>query len=104
NPSSGTNFTLMPAAVYLLRSRTGRYYYDPTTTRPNCMEQHSTDHTATTAKDGPWQLIANRDLSSLEAARKQERIFKRWKNPQRLLAWFQRQSSPALSLHDALPI
>src|SRR5439155_1625797 len=31
NPSSGTKFTLMPAAVYLLRSRTGRYYYGSTT-------------------------------------------------------------------------
>src|SRR5437867_3918153 len=29
--SSGTNFTLMPAAVYLLRSRTARYYKRSTT-------------------------------------------------------------------------
>src|SRR5439155_1030848 len=86
NPSSGTNFTLMPAAVYLLRSRTGRYYYGSTTDLARRLEQHSRGHTATTAKDGPWQLIANRDLSSLEAARKQERIFKRWKNRQGELA------------------
>jgi hypothetical protein len=29
-------------------------------------------------------------MDSLEGARAQERIFKRWKNPKRALAWFNR--------------
>jgi predicted GIY-YIG superfamily endonuclease len=54
------------------------------------MEQHGRGHTATTAKDAPWELVASKQMASLESARAQERIFKRWKNPERTLAWFNR--------------
>jgi len=80
----------MPATVYLLCSRTGRYYYGSTTDLIRRLEQHSRGHTTTTAKDAPWQLVASRDFDSLADARQQERTFKRWKNPHRVLAWFQR--------------
>src|SRR5437870_4730070 len=50
NPSCGINFTLMPAAVYLLRTRTGRYYYRSTTDLARRLEQHGRGHTATTAR------------------------------------------------------
>jgi putative endonuclease len=78
------------ATVYLLRSRSGRYYYGSTTDLARRMEQHSRGHTTTTAKDAPWQLIASRNFETLREARNQERIFKRWKNPERVLAWFNR--------------
>jgi hypothetical protein len=29
-------------------------------------------------------------MESLSAVRTQERVFKKWKNPQRILAWFER--------------
>jgi putative endonuclease len=78
------------AAVYILRSRSGRLYYGSTTDIERRMQQHARGHTATTAKDAPWQLVASREFETLEQARNQERIFKRWKNPDRVLAWFSR--------------
>jgi putative endonuclease len=78
------------ATVYLLRSKSGRYYYGSTTDLTRRMEQHARGHTATTAKDAPWVLIASRNFETLQEARNQERIFKRWKNPDRVLAWFNR--------------
>ena len=78
------------AVVYILRSRSGRLYYGSTTDLTRRMEQHARGHTATTAKDSPWQLVASREFETLLEARSQERIFKRWKNPDRVLAWFDR--------------
>ena len=80
----------MSAAVYVLRSRTGRYYYGSTTELQRRLAEHRRGHIATSAKDGPWELVASRAFESLAEARRQERIFKRWKNPQRVLSWFQR--------------
>ncbi|MGA3285633.1 MAG: GIY-YIG nuclease family protein [Verrucomicrobiota bacterium] len=80
----------MPAFVYLLRSRSGRYYYGSTNNLARRLEEHRRGHTATTAKDAPWELVASREMSSSESARMQERIFKKWKNPKRVLAWFNR--------------
>jgi putative endonuclease len=88
-PASGTNSPFI-AAVYLLQSKSGRYYYGSTTDLTRRLAQHERGHTATTAKDGPWQLVASREFESLQQARAQERIFKRWKNPVRVLDWFGR--------------
>src|SRR5439155_743333 len=91
NPSSGTKFTLMPAAVYLLRSRTGRYYYGSTTRSEERRVGKDSGYSATPAKDGHWKLIANRDLLSVETARKQKRIFQVTKVQQCALALLVRQ-------------
>ena len=80
----------MSAWVYILRSKSGRYYYGSMNDLARRLEQHGRGHTATTAKDAPWELIASKEMDSLEAARAQERIFKKWKNPKRVLAWFNR--------------
>jgi predicted GIY-YIG superfamily endonuclease len=79
----------MTPCVYVLRSRSGRLYYGSTTELARRLEQHARGHTVTTAKDGPWVLVASREFQTLEAARGQERAFKRWKNPARVLEWFQ---------------
>src|SRR4051812_40474389 len=93
SPSRGTTSFFM-AAVYLLQSKSGRYYYGSTTDLPRRLEQHAAGHTATTAKDRPWRLVASSEFAALEEARGQERVFKRWKNPRRVLAWFGLPSSP----------
>ena len=80
----------MLASVYILRSKSGRYYYGSTNDLARRLEQHRRGHTATTAKDAPWELVASKEMDSLESARMQERIFKKWKNPKRVLAWFNR--------------
>ncbi|HLZ54377.1 MAG TPA: GIY-YIG nuclease family protein [Verrucomicrobiae bacterium] len=80
----------MPAWVYILCSKSGRYYYGSTNDLMRRLEQHGRGHTATTAKDAPWELVASRQMDTLESARAQERIFKKWKNPKRVLAWLGR--------------
>ena len=80
----------MGAWVYVLRSRTGRYYYGSATDLSRRLEEHARGHTYTTARDAPWKPVASREMESLSEARVQERTFKRWKNPQRVLAWFDR--------------
>jgi putative endonuclease len=84
----------MESFVYVLRSKSGRYYYGSTSDLARRLEQHQRGHTATTAKDAPWELIASQEMDSLESARQQERIFKKWKNPKRVLVWFNR-ANPA---------
>ena len=85
----------MSAWVYILRSKSGRHYYGSTNDLGRRLEQHHRGHTATTAKDAPWELVASREMDLLEDARAQERIFKRWKNLDRVLAWFQRAAANA---------
>jgi putative endonuclease len=80
----------MSPCVYVLQSRSGRLYYGSTSDLPRRLEQHARGHTATTAKDAPWTLVTSREFATLDEARAQERIFKRWKNPGRVLQWFQR--------------
>jgi putative endonuclease len=92
------------AVVYLLQSKSGRYYYGSTTDLARRVEQHERGHTATTARDRPWRLVASREFGSLQEARRQERIFKRWKNPARVLAWLGRWSSPDIGCRGWSPV
>jgi len=80
----------MGAYVYVLRSRSGRFYYGSTTDVSRRLMEHSRGHTYTTSRDAPWALVASREVESLLAARAMERQFKKWKNPERVLAWFNR--------------
>jgi putative endonuclease len=80
----------MGAFVYVLQSKSGRLYYGSTTDLNRRLEQHARGHTCTTAKDAPWKLAASREVPTLEVARKLERRFKLWKNPRRVLVWFER--------------
>ena len=54
------------------------------------LTEHARGHTYTTSRDAPWALVASREVESLSEARAMERQFKNWKNPQRVLAWFNR--------------
>ena len=85
----GTNSS-MRACVYVLRSCSGRFYYGSTTDLSRRLEEHARGHTYTTSRDVPWTLVASREVASLSEARALERQFKKWKNPQRVLAWFSR--------------
>ncbi|MGA2222377.1 MAG: GIY-YIG nuclease family protein [Verrucomicrobiia bacterium] len=74
----------------MLRSRSGRFYYGSTTDLSRRLEEHRRCHTYTTSRDAPWTLVVSRELVSLTEARALERQFKKWKNPQRVFAWFGR--------------
>jgi predicted GIY-YIG superfamily endonuclease len=59
----------MGAYVYVLRSRSGRFYYGSTTDLSRRLEQHARGHTYTTSRDAPWALVASREVGSLSEAR-----------------------------------
>ena len=61
------------------------------------LEQHARNHTYTTARDAPWELVASAKVTSLPEARDLERMFKRWKNPARVSAWFSRAPAESVS-------
>ena len=91
----GTSFM---AWVYVLKSRSGRYYYGSTTDLARRLTEHGRGHTYTTARDAPWELVANCELATLEEARKLECQFKRWKNPARVLAWLEKCRAPTFDV------
>ena len=76
--------------MYVLRSRSGRFYYGSTTDLSRRLEEHRRGYTYTTSRDAPWMLVVSREVVSLSEARALERQFKKWKNPQRVLAWLSR--------------
>src|SRR2546427_8106563 len=63
NPSSGTTSingcVCVGAFVYVLQSRSGRYYYGSTTDLNRRIGQHARGCTYTTARDVPWRLVAS---------------------------------------------
>jgi putative endonuclease len=85
----------MQGWVYMLRSRTGRHYYGSTNDLIRRLEQHGRGHTATTAKDRPWELVASHEFADVAEAREWERTFKRWKKPERALMQFERWAGDA---------
>jgi predicted GIY-YIG superfamily endonuclease len=68
----------------------GCYYYGSTNDIRQRHAQHARGHTSTAAKDAPWKLIASFVFETMQQARAQEHTFKRWKNPRRVFAWFER--------------
>jgi len=85
----------MSAHVYVLGSASGRFYYGSTNDLSRRLREHWRGKTATTAKDRPWHLVGSASFESLHQARQQERTFKRWKNPHRVLAWLKKHDSSA---------
>jgi predicted GIY-YIG superfamily endonuclease len=77
----------MPAWVYVLQSKSRRLYYGSTTDLARRLDHHAHGYTRTTARNRRWNLVGSREFATLAEARAQERAFKRWKNPQRVLAW-----------------
>jgi predicted GIY-YIG superfamily endonuclease len=70
--------------VYVLQSGKGRYYYGSTSDLARRLDEHARGKTYTTAKSGPWRLVAEVEVGSLNEARSLERKFKRWKSPSRV--------------------
>lgn len=82
----------MSAWVYVLRSASGYLYYGSTNHLDRRLEEHRRGKTVTTAKVRPWTLVGCVSFPSLAEARAQERTFKQWKNPKRVLAWINAHS------------
>jgi predicted GIY-YIG superfamily endonuclease len=70
------------AWVYILRGSTGRHYIGSTIDLARRIEEHRRGHTHTTQRLGETiDLIASKEFSTLEAARRVERLLKAKKNP-----------------------
>jgi predicted GIY-YIG superfamily endonuclease len=69
--------------VYILRGSSGRHYIGSTVDLDARFAQHLRGHTATTKRLGDQlEIVAKKEVSSLDEARKIERNLKRKKNPQ----------------------
>ena len=70
------------AWVYILRGATGRHYIGSTVDLQARFAQHLRGHTATTKRlGGELQIVAKKEVSTLEHARQIERLLKSKKNP-----------------------
>jgi putative endonuclease len=68
--------------VYILKGSSGRHYFGSTVDLDARLAQHARGHTATTKRLGSnLELIAKREVATLEEARTIERELKRKKNP-----------------------
>ncbi len=70
------------AWVYILRGASGRHYIGSTVDLEARFAQHLRGHTASTKRlGGELKIVASKQFSRLEEARKMERALKRKKNP-----------------------
>jgi predicted GIY-YIG superfamily endonuclease len=68
--------------VYILRGSAGRHYIGSAVDLDARFAQHLRDHTATTKRLGDQlEIVAKKEVASLDEARKIERNLKRKKNP-----------------------
>jgi putative endonuclease len=79
------------AWLYLLQGTSGRYYLGSTDNLDRRFCEHQEGKTYSTRRLGfPLVLVASRSFPTLQEARSEERRLKKWKNPGRILAYFQR--------------
>ena len=70
------------AWVYIIRGSTGRHYIGSCVDLDARFAQHLRGHTATTKRLGAkLEVVAKKEVPSLQEARRIERILKRKKNP-----------------------
>jgi putative endonuclease len=68
--------------VYILRGSSGRHYIGSTLDIDARFAQHLRGHTATTKRLGSGlQIVARKEFSTIEEARKMERLLKAKKDP-----------------------
>jgi predicted GIY-YIG superfamily endonuclease len=82
--------SLYMAWVYILRGSSGRHYIGSTPDLAARLAQHSRGHTHTTKRIGDFQVVAQRQYSTLKEARDIERFLKAKKNPRLAIHYLQR--------------
>jgi predicted GIY-YIG superfamily endonuclease len=79
------------AWVYILRGSSGRHYIGSTLDLEARFAQHLRGHTATTKRLGDrLEIMARKEVATLDEARKIERALKRKKNPRLAVYHLQR--------------
>jgi len=80
------------AWVYILRGSSGRHYFGSAVDFDARFAQHLRGHTATTKRLGEkLEIVAKREVATLQEARKLERELKRKKNPKLAIYYLQKQ-------------
>jgi len=69
------------AWVYILRGSSGRHYIGSTVDMDERLAQHRRGHTHTTKRLGEIELLACKEMPTLDEARELERFLKAKKNP-----------------------
>src|SRR6266436_985859 len=83
------------AWVYILRGSTGRHYIGSTVDLDARFKQHLRGHTATTKRLGAQiEIVAKKEVVTLEAARKMQLILKQKKTPNSQFITCSNRSSP----------
>jgi predicted GIY-YIG superfamily endonuclease len=77
------------AWVYILRGSSGRHYIGSTPDLAARLAQHRRGHTRTTKRIGDFQIVAQREYSTLKATRDVERFLKAKKNPRLAIHYLQ---------------
>jgi predicted GIY-YIG superfamily endonuclease len=79
------------AWIYSLRGASGRHYIGSTVDLEARLAQHARGHTATTKRlGGNIELLAKKQVSTLDEARRFERFLKAKKNPALAIYYLQR--------------
>lgn len=78
------------AWVYMLQGTKGRYYIGATEDLTARVARHNTGMVHSTKRLGlPLVLVASREFATIAEALTEERRLKRWKNPQKAMAYLQ---------------
>ena len=78
------------AWVYILRGSSGRHYIGSAVDLDVRFAQHLRGHTSTTKRlGGDLQIVARKEVVTLEKARELERFLKRKKNPRLAIYYLQ---------------
>ena len=79
------------ASVYILQGSSGRHYIGSAVDLQARIAQHRRGHTHTTKRLGEnLQIVASKEVATLDEARRIERILKAKKNPQLAIYYLQR--------------
>ena len=70
----------------LQSQKTGRYYIGSTVNIDLRLARHNSGHNLSTKAYLPWILKYSETFETLTAARRREKLFKSWKNPDYMLA------------------
>ncbi len=81
--------SLYMAWVYILRGSSGRHYIGSTPDLAARLAQHRRGHTHTTKRIGDFQVVAQREYSTLKEAREIERFLKAKKKPRLAIHYLQ---------------
>lgn len=78
--------------TYVLQSEFSGLYIGQTNNLINRLNRHNGGRNKYTKNKGPWKMIFSKEFISRSESLALEKQLKAWKNPEKVLAWIERQS------------